>query len=316
MTKVAAISTVKAPLHELRMFVNFHLNIGVDEIILFFDDPLDKAIDALSQYKNVSTVACTSEYWLKKLGRAPVTFGDKQHTNINEGVRIAVDKDCEWVIHIDSDELVNPSLNIKHILVNCGADALRFSLMEAASEKEDYDNIFATTLFKKPSSEKKLQAAKLLGCSHTLFENEYFRGHTASKMAIHVSPKIRVYGTHGPKEYETDTTIIENTRDIGLLHFDCVGFENWNMKWSKRFDHSCNSVTMRPNRVKQLEAYIQAKQKGPKALSSLYKRFHVVSGREKMTLFLLGMLTRVKLDQSLFESPPAVTGSTAEKISS
>jgi len=285
------------------MFVNFHLNIGIDEIILFFDDPLDKAINALSQYQNVGTVACTTEYWFKKLGRNPVTFGDKQHTNINEGVQIAVDKGCEWVIHIDSDELINPSTNIKHVLANCSADALRFNLMEAVSEKEDYDNIFATTLFKKLSTEKKLQAAKLLGCSHALFENEYFRGHTASKMAIHVSPKIRVYGTHGPKEYETNTTIIENTRDIDLLHFDCVGFGNWNTKWSRRFNHSYNSVVMRPNRIKQLQAYIQAKQKDRKALSSLFNRLHVISGREKMTLFLLGMLTRVKLDQSLFKDP-------------
>jgi len=40
MTKVALISTVKGPTNEILMFVHYHLNSGLDEIILFFDDPI------------------------------------------------------------------------------------------------------------------------------------------------------------------------------------------------------------------------------------------------------------------------------------
>ena len=54
MTKVAIISTVRAPLNELKMFINYHLNIGVDEIILFFDDPSHIDISPLGKYKNVT----------------------------------------------------------------------------------------------------------------------------------------------------------------------------------------------------------------------------------------------------------------------
>jgi len=303
MTRIAVISTVRAPIHELRMFVNYHLNIGIDEIILFFDDPLDEALGAFGDYQNVSTVACTDEYWLKNSGHNPSVFGDKQITNVNKGAQIAEEKDCDWIVHIDSDELIYPATNIKHTLANCSADALRFSLMEAASEKEDYDNIFATTLFKKPSSERKLKLAKLFGCSHAIFENEYFRGHTASKMALRVSPKIHVYGVHGPNKYDIDTTVMENTSAIKLLHFDCVGFESWNTKWGIRFNGSCNSLTMRPNRVKQFQAYIQAKQDSKKSQFKLFKRLHIIAKREKATLFLLGMLKRVKINQSLFDTP-------------
>ena len=35
MEKSAIISTVKAPLSQLQMYVNYHLNLGIDEIILF-----------------------------------------------------------------------------------------------------------------------------------------------------------------------------------------------------------------------------------------------------------------------------------------
>ena len=46
MTRIAIVSMVKAPLHELRLFVHYHLNIRIDEIILYFDDPQDPGLDA------------------------------------------------------------------------------------------------------------------------------------------------------------------------------------------------------------------------------------------------------------------------------
>lgn len=283
------------------MFVNYHLNIGIDEIILFFDDPLDTAIKEFSQYQNVRIVACTNDYWIKKLEHIPEVIGEKQITNVNAGVQIAVDKGCDWIVHIDSDELIDPVTNIKHFLANSRADALRFRLLEAMTEKHDCDHIFATTIFKKPSSEKRLKIAKLFGCSHIFFENEYFRGHSASKMALRVSPKIRIYGVHGPKEYDKNTTVMENTNTVRLLHFDCVGFDNWNTKWKRRTDGTCNSQTMRPNRLRQRQEHIQAEKTGCRSLLKLYKRLHMVSAYEKSILFMLGMLTRVRLNKSLFE---------------
>ena len=40
------------------MFVNYHLNIGVDHIYLFFDDPTDAAADALARRARVTAVRC------------------------------------------------------------------------------------------------------------------------------------------------------------------------------------------------------------------------------------------------------------------
>ena len=65
--KIAIVSTVKGPLNELLMFINYHLNIGIDQIILFFDDPQDTCIDQIdAKYKNVHAVKCTEEYWLSQ----------------------------------------------------------------------------------------------------------------------------------------------------------------------------------------------------------------------------------------------------------
>ena len=303
MIKIAIVSMVKAPLHELRLFVHYHLNIGIDEIILLFDDPLDPGLEAFPQFQRVTAIACSSDYWKNTAEERPDIFGIRQITNINEGVKIALDRGCSWVIPIDSDELIKPSTDIKRTLENCNADVLRFKVMEAVSEKEDYDNIFAATLFKNESSEAKIKVAKLFGCSQAFFKNEYFRGHTASKMAVKISHNIQKHGVHGPREYDRNKTIFSNTKDISLLHFDCVGFSSWNTKWGNRHDGTCKSVTMRENRKNQLQAYSQAKQKGHEALANLYNRFQVIPGREKIVLTLIGMLQRVKLNQSLFKSP-------------
>ncbi len=302
MTRVAVVSTVRAPLHEARMFINYHLNMGIDEIILFFDDPLDEGVTVFTQLKQVSTVACTPQYWSKMSGNKPTAIEDRQVINANEGVRFARKKKCDWIVHIDSDELISTSTSIKSVLAKCDADALRFEVMEAVSERESYDNIYAATLFKKKSGKTALQIAKLLGCTRSVFEDEYFRSHLDSKMATKISSKFGMIDIHGPKDYNKDFRI-KNTSEIALLHYDCVGFDSWNTKWSRRLDGSGIARDMRNNRVKQYQAYIQAKQKNNKELSDLYKHLHIIPKREKATLFFLGMLTRVVLDQSLFAPP-------------
>lgn len=303
MTKIAVVSMVKAPLHELKLFVHYHLNIGIDEIILFFDDPEDPALELFPRFPQVTTIACSADYWSNITGERPDIFSTRQIINVNEGVRNATEKGCNWVVQIDSDELIRPSTGIKRALENCNADVLRFKVMEAVSERINYDNIFIATLFKNEPSDAKIKAAKMLGCSQAFFKDEYFRGHTASKMAVKLSQKIQKHGVHGPREYDKNSTIFKNTDEISLLHYDCVGFVSWNTKWGERHDGSCKTVSMRENRKSQLLAYGHAKQAGPEALSTLYKRFQIIPRREKVVLTLLGMLQKVKLEQSLFQSP-------------
>jgi hypothetical protein len=299
MVKIAIVSMVKAPLHELRIFVHYHLNIGIDEIILLFDDPQDPGLQDLSQIPRVTCIACTSEYWQSKVGERPDIFSRRQFTSINEGVNIAADKGCNWVVQLDSDELVKPSTDIRGILESCSADVLRFKVLEAVSEQENYENIFTATLFRNESSKTKIRVAKLLGCSRAFYQNEYFRGHTVSKVAVKLSSRIQTHGVHGPKQYDRKTTSFENTNEVALLHFDCVGFDSWNRKWGGRANGSCISVTMRENREQQLQAYIEVTKAGRLAQVELYKRLHIITGYEKGVLFLLGMLKRVRIKQSL-----------------
>lgn len=299
MDRVGIIATVRAPTSQLHLFVNYHLNIGVDKIILFFDDPQDEGIPSFSQYSQVHTVACSSDYWRDKTGDKPEWLPERQIVNVNEGAKVLAATGCSWLIHIDNDELINPLLPLKQLLSRSDADGVRFSIFEAVSEQEKYNHIFLPTLFKKNANKIQLWLAEKIGCSNAIFDGEYFRGHTASKMALKISPKIKEYGIHGPQK--GSGIAIENTKNIQLLHFDCVDIDSWKLKLDRQLDGSAKANTWRDNRRRQLFLYKKAKEEGDLQLSALFRKMRSIGKRERIVLTLLGMLKSINLNQKLFE---------------
>jgi len=293
--KIALISTVRAPLNELIIFVDHHLKIGVDEINLFFDDPSDEGVVYYAQHDHVNAVACTNDYWLKMAGKRPESIEGRLFTNVNAGVQMAKENNGNWMIHIDSDELLVPAGDLHKILTDSSADALRFTLFEAISEQQTYEHIFIPDLFKRIPNNFQLTMARLFRCSSALYNGSYFRGHVRSKMAVRISDKIKKYGNHMPEDYDASLKIVD-TKEISLLHFDCVGFDDWKKKWSYRLDGTGRADRIKGARVLQFNEYIRANSEGDEALALLYRRLHVLPKREKIILFLLGMLKKIPVD--------------------
>ncbi len=306
---VAIISTVKAPLDQLVMFVNYHINLGVDEIILYFDDPEDPCLNVLSRHPNVTAIACSSFYWQENGGTRPTALEEIQILNLNNGAELAKSMRCKWIIHIDSDEILNPNGKLNEILMSSNADVLRFRVMEAVAEKSRYDHIFEPTLFKINANPKRVKLARLLGCFNAIYDGEYFRGHLASKTATRLDADVRQHGIHGPSGFDK-TLIRKRTKDIALLHFDCIGMVDWAAKCESRIQTSATTNTdelaptgNRPNRKNQFWQYVAAKQQGNEALTKLYRKLYIIPRRERLILKALNMLCTVRLDRSLFQDP-------------
>jgi hypothetical protein len=291
--KIATVSMVKARVEDLGVFVDYHLGLGIDLVILFFDDPDDPAAEHFSSTPNVKTIRCDAGYWRASGGRSDV-FEDRLRLNFDEGLRMARGYGCEWGAPIDSDELIRPLGDIKAILRASKADVLRFELLEALTERRHYSNIFEPRLFKKVSRHPRLWLARMLSCRRAFYRGEYIRGHTASKVFIRMSDKIgKMTSSHGPQR--RPGVVEERTRRIQLLHFDCVGLENWRNKWENRA-HPANVATeMRTNRIQQFQDYLRARDEGEQAVTALYDRVQTIPEREKVILSSLGMLTRIDL---------------------
>lgn len=300
MDTIGIISTVKAPASQLYLFVNYHLNLGIDHIILFFDDPEDVAIESFAQYAQVTAISCSSEYWRERSDNRPGSIEERQIINVNHGAEYLSIQNCDWLIHIDCDELLNPLQPLKQIVGRYKTDVIRFTLLEAVAEQKEYDHIYLTTLFKKEGRRIAIRFAKKLGFLQAFFDGEYFRGHTSSKTAVRIIPEFKGrYGIHGPEKSLRAT--VSNSESIRLLHFDCVSIDEWKLKWDRRIDGTGLALRMRDNRIKQMKLYENAKREGHKSLSLLFNRMHRINKRDQIILTILGMLTRIKLDRSLFD---------------
>jgi len=260
MSKIAAISTVKAPASELKTFVNHHLRISIDEIILFFDDPGDKAVELFENNRQVHCKLCTDDYWNEKQKHKPDSIEERQIINVNHGVKIAKSKGCDWIIHIDSDELIYNASNqpIVKILEKSNADIVRLAVREAIADHYHCDSVFQAKWFKKPVTTKKIKKAIKFGCQNVIFRDEFFRGHLESKAFVRVGPGIYQYGIHYPLDY-ANTIVVKWIEEIRLLHFDCIGFDTWKSKWSRRLDGSATAKKMRKNRRIQFQEFERAR---------------------------------------------------------
>ena len=296
-------ATVKAPLAVLQPWINYHLHSGIAHMVLYFDDPRDPAIIAMQGIEQVTAIPCSDRHWQDTGHPRPEYFGEVQVLNVNHGFALATGMGCTWAAHIDCDELILPLEPIGELLGRSRADALKMTVLEAVSERFDYDNIFDARLFRRVPNRLQLLAAGLLGCRHSVRYGEYFRGHTESKMLVRLNAGVTCMGIHKPIECR-DAVRIERCRKIQLLHFDCVGFSDWDRKWGSRLDGGYNTDGWRQARQRQFAAYREATGKDIGAREALFRQLHTIPAREVTTLKRLGLLTTVELDRSSLGLPP------------
>ncbi len=307
MVTIGLVSTVRAHIEDLKKFVYYHLNIGCDYIVLFYDDPENAAYNVFVNESKVIEIVCSSNYWSMQNSGRPTSIEERQEINVNNGAAILANRGCDWIIHIDVDELIRPLKDIKKILQKTNFEAIRFTLLEAVP-KNINNKIYNTNIFKqfpKKHANIKFKVLNLLcslGLLNSIFEKEFFRGHTNSKMAIRIQKNIGKYRIHDAKKFDNSNLIVEETKYIELLHFDCVGIENWKLKWDRRLDGSGKATNMRDNRRKQLLLYKKERNSDPDKLRSLYKRLYFIPKHEQLLLYVFGMLKKIKLDEILFSN--------------
>ena len=83
-----------------------------------------------------------------------------------------------------------------------------------------------------------------------------------------------------------------------LLHYDCMGIDDWKMKWARRLQAGGMAVQMRPARVKQFELFKQAYGDDLQE-RRLYSRLHKLSEPQKQLLLQCGLLSVVRLNAGM-----------------
>lgn len=140
--KTAVISLVKNP-HAFETWIMYHLEkMGVSKFYIFLDDD-DENIDF--QHPSINF----QKNWKERLGfnfdpklDEPANVRVKQHLIVNEGLRMAQEDGIDYVVHIDSDELLYGPKPVSDVLKSYPADAFHMKNTEMAPDRKDYKNCF------------------------------------------------------------------------------------------------------------------------------------------------------------------------------
>lgn len=286
------VTTLKAPPDQISSFVNYHLNIGVDHLFLFFDDK-DKNIKFFEKNLRVTCISCNKSHWNKlNVGPHP-SIEEKQRANANYALKLAREKGFDWLSHIDIDELIYIRRDLKEFLgrIPKRIDFVRLPCLEAVPEKMHYDNFFTEVdLFRN-------NFAKL--------SKRFFRGHIAGKSIIRTTLNIREVGIHKPAYKKGELKFRVSLYKARLLHFHCLGFDTWRRILNWRVDGTTNnkeggekidSMTRRFAGVLKLD--------DESKLMDLYKKEFFIKEWKKKLFLLIRVLVRVHLNKDLFILQP------------
>jgi hypothetical protein len=287
--KICSVTTLKAPLNQTLSFVNYHLNIGIDHMFLFFDES-DRAIEELKNYERVTCFKCDRKHWNKYSKDKDISIEKKQRINSKIALKISIKKEFNWIIHIDSDELIHIKKNLKSYLskVKKKFDYVRFPTLEVVPEKIKYNN--------------RLKELKLFKRNFGKISKKYYKGNIAGKSFTRVSDKIDNLGIHIPEAKEGNILRYKFSLRGRILHFDCAGFEEWKTKWKDRLEGKVIGEEMGEGRKKMINEFGEVyKKEDENELVKLYKKQFMFSENIKRILLLLGVLKKIKINKKLFE---------------
>lgn len=142
----AIVATVKAPADKVLAFVAYHLWLGARQILLYFDDPLDPAADAVQPFARVSATRCTEAYWSERGGRHE-RHQNRQSRNARDAYHRA---DADWLTHIDVDEFILTRRPVAELLAEIPDNTLLAKLepFEAMHDPLLPDDIYTAREFR------------------------------------------------------------------------------------------------------------------------------------------------------------------------
>jgi hypothetical protein len=332
-TSVCTVTTLRASLETTLAFVNYHINLGIERLYLYFDDPADSAIEALSGYPQVVCIRCDEAHWPGgRPAREKLTLPQRQWFNAKQAWTLARTAGFGWILHIDSDELVHTETPFIEILANADKriDVLRLRSFEAVPDKLVRSHPFTDVdCFKVGPSRPtrsclpatasgcvmaaagvlsyavRTRIAAAMGC-RSIRDGSYLRGHIGGKSAVRLSSEIGGMGVHVPTPPKHRRLRSEFVRHGGLLHFDASDYPHWRAKWQMRHGEAHVPPSRGENRAWQMRLFSAAVSTDREdALVELFKSQYFVAESERKTLKRLGLLRKIELDEAMFRAPEA-----------
>lgn len=322
--KICSVTTIRASLSDTLDFVYYHLNIGIDHMFLFFDDPQDEAIEILSKEQQVTCTPCDRVHWqehawwgcpLEKIKdvvyaiRQKIFLARKLVCNASYLLEeLQKHYAFDWVLWLDADELIYSKKSLHKVLEEVPEKfrSLHITLYEAVPEVFSYKNVFREITLFKTDAYPDIEKVKLanLNDRHHWPICSYFKGGTFGHHCIRLTgEKIHAFDPHNfyfERSIKAPSFDSLKTDQVKYLHYHCCDYERWVKKWlGKLSDKIFTQEGYSQEVLSQLFDFFQA-YPDEERLKIVFERYNFLPEKHQKVLTELDLLKRIKLDPSLF----------------
>ncbi|GMH27028.1 hypothetical protein Nepgr_028871 [Nepenthes gracilis] len=344
--KIAFATSTSAGLDQILPWMFYHKVIGVTTFYLFVEgkSASPEVSRVLESIPGVKVIYRTTELeeqqarsriwnetWLASFFYKPCNYElfVKQSLNMEMAIVMARNDGVEWIIHLDTDELIHPAggreYSLRQLLLDIpkNVDMVVFPNYESSVERDDVKDPFSeVSMFKKNYDHLPKDTYFGMYKESTRGNPNYFLTYGNGKSAARIQDHLRPNGAHRWHNYMKTPNEIK-LEEAAVLHFTYAKFSDLT---SRRDRCGCKPTKEDVKRCFMLEfdraAFIIASTATEEEMLNWYRE-HIVWGDKALNLKLLrkGILTRIYapmvIIQGLRESGvfSAVVASASETLS-
>ncbi|KAJ1281844.1 hypothetical protein BS78_03G004900 [Paspalum vaginatum] len=316
--KICITGSTAGGLHQILPWLYYHKVIGVSHFILFVEGEAAKpaVTSVLESIRGVKIIYRTKELkekqdksriwnetWLAGFFYKPCNYElfVKQSLNMEMAIVMARDAGMDWIIHLDTDELIHPAgareYSLRRLLLDVpdNVDMVIFPNYESSIERDDIKDPFTeVSMFKKNYDHLPKDTYFGLYKEATRGNPNYFLTYGNGKSAARVQEHLRPNGAHRWHNYMKTPNEIK-LEEAAILHYTYTKFSDLT---SRRDRCGCKPTKEDVKRCFILEfdrlAFIIASTATEEEMRNWYQE-HVVWNDKDTNLKLLrkGVLTRI-----------------------
>ncbi|MBI6630375.1 glycosyltransferase family 2 protein [Pontibaca salina] len=303
---LSIVSLMKENFEDIAHFITHHLDIGIDDIIIFYDgdnaEDLRSYLEAKPINGGYSVISIYEIAEIKPHLKPPKTFKTIQNAVHQIACRKAR---YPWLITLDADEFLSAgnldatalSAIPKQIL------SVRLPVAEAVWLPDDDPwSAFGSTGFRTPlrfRNPKKLPSLlrkmlpRMVYREDSVFFTDNVIGHGQGRHIYRRDAKFDYIGPHhaeiqGNNVSTAVTDLRSALRGVEVYHYDAISFERWREKLRRRVENEILSDNMRIDRRRMLDVFLSCyKRPDAEVLTCqkrLFLRMYCLSWRQYVLL--------------------------------
>ncbi len=234
------VSTVRGSAPDILRFVAYHLDLGVDRMYIYLDEPNPKAFNALNRHSKVAVRNCNDGFWANRKRERPEKHQTRQTANATFTYRKASE---DWLAHIDVDEFLWPERSVAKLLAEVPDEipGMRVRPIEAIAGGDDLYKAYI------PTGSNRDSIVQALYPNYGAFVLAGFFSHVQGKLFARTGlPKIS-FRIHNLFQNGDPLPCKGELPSVDLCHRHAPDWEHWLAHYRFRLKHGSYQPGMSPN---------------------------------------------------------------------